>query len=122
MQRHVLTVEASESVAAALAMMETSGVEQLTVMDGERAMGLVTGDDLHRALTAARAPYTELENRWFGSERIAGSVTVRSAVSSAPLVPPNRVACEAARALADSGAPCVIVVEQGAVVGVAGSA
>ena len=113
MDRHLLTLSATESCERALALMEAAGVDSLPVVEGTRLIGVVSELDIRRRAPRSTANADTNPSVLFPYVRVMGVMTY-----APPSCAPSTSLAEAAALMLGRGLSALPVIERGRLVGI----
>lgn len=116
MQQQIFTIQRSETVEEAQALMAVNGIRHLPVLDGDNLVGVISDRDIRAVLIPQRDPGSGKKARAY---YLPPDVRVEEAMTADPLwVAPESDIEEAARLLVTNKIGCLPVLEDGEVVGI----
>jgi acetoin utilization protein AcuB len=116
MQQQIFTIQQSETVEEAQALMAVNGIRHLPVLDGAALVGIISERDIRAVLIPQRSTSAGKKARAYYLPR---DILVEEAMTADPLwVTPESDIEEAARLLVSNKIGCLPVMDNGGVVGI----
>jgi acetoin utilization protein AcuB len=116
MQQQIFTIQRSETVEGAQALMAVNGIRHLPVLDGSDLVGIISERDIRAVLIPQRGSGSGRKTKAY---YLPQDVLVEEAMTADPLwVAPESDIEEAARLLVTNKIGCLPVMEDGGVVGI----